>query len=191
MFIIAIMVVLSGCNKDNNNPNNTKGPDIESCPNCVYSFYIEKKYLKDTPDMSDKERSLISFTRDYTTLKDNENQRSIFLGHILDNYNKIERAFTCLTNDKETFCLEGALESDSRKEEVYEKNKELLKNSETYKDTKNKKGKTVKKCYDLKTSYLCKGDIEVYLTNKGYVSLKDKNNMCYIDSNGTIVCKKN
>ena len=100
----------------------TKGDCIElqipSCPGCVFAFYTSAKYIKGTTGKTDAEMKLdgINTTDDYTTLNKN-----IFLGHILDNDGKIERAFACGIKDNIPFCIEGTGE-----ESIFEKNKVLI-----------------------------------------------------------------
>ena len=95
-----------------------KNPDDLPCPgpDCVYAFYTTSKNFGPNGTGS----VLTEYTEDYTTLNKN-----YFLGHILDNNQKIEQAFVCGLNDGKIFCVEG----DGAK---YEKNKKIIK--EVFKD---------------------------------------------------------
>lgn len=96
------------------------------CPgkNCVYDYYTSYKYtIKENYDSEDSEDPeayiLTTGTKDYTTLLKNGEQRKVFLGHILNNNNQIERAFTCGIKGNELFCIEGS-------DEKYEINTTIL-----------------------------------------------------------------
>ena len=97
---------------------------IPSCPGCLFTWYTSSKYIKGTTGKTDAEMKLdgITTTDDYTTLNKN-----VFLGVVLDNDGKIERAFACgirtnqTTNEDTPFCIEGTGE-----ESIFEKNKSLL-----------------------------------------------------------------
>ena len=84
-------------------------------PNCVYAYYVSdysnpgKMYSN-----TESERStLTGYTSDYTTLKySNNEQRRIFLGHILDDNDKIIKGFVCGVKNvgeanEQVYCIEG------------------------------------------------------------------------------------
>lgn len=124
-FILALCAMLSvglitgcGSKKEEKKEEVVEEPfeEIETCPGCVYSFYKGEKQYK----MGEK---LTDYTDNYKTLKDdNGQQRTVFLGHVLNENGEIERGYACGIKDGKAFCIEGSRGA------YYDQNKEILEN---------------------------------------------------------------
>lgn len=88
--------------------------------NCLYAYYTDSKYLKDNlGDFPEEYAELTSDIHKYKIY--DEVGKNIFLGHLLDNNGKIDRAFVCGIKDGTPFCLEGTTDGSS-----YESNLSVL-----------------------------------------------------------------
>ncbi|MBR3146270.1 MAG: hypothetical protein IKF47_03290 [Bacilli bacterium] len=79
--------------------------DVRSCPgsDCVYAFYTAW-----TMYTGNNVATLSNYTSDYTTLKKDGVQRYAFFGHILDENDKILKAYACGIKDNKVFCIQGS-----------------------------------------------------------------------------------
>ena len=79
--------------------------DVRSCPgsDCVYAFYTAW-----TMYTGNNVATLSNYTSDYTTLKKDGVQRYAFFGHILDENDKILKAYACGIKDNNVFCIQGS-----------------------------------------------------------------------------------
>lgn len=116
--ILALCAIISvglitGCESKKEDKNNNKtetkeddnkiSNDVINCQDCVYAYYNDEKKYGENGDI------LSNYTKDFKTLKDeNGNQRKIFLGHIIDDDNKIIKGFVCRAEFGKVFCLEGS-----------------------------------------------------------------------------------
>ena len=84
--------------------------DIRSCPgsDCVYAFYTAWTWYS-----GNNVATLSNYTSDYTTLKKNDTQRYAFLGHILDDDDKILRAYACGIKNNKVFCIQGSTDGST------------------------------------------------------------------------------
>ena len=154
--VLSILIVLSlflitGCSR------------VKGCKNCVYSRYIEPKVIGD---------KLSKYKKNYKDVKN-----KVFIGHVLDDNNKIKKSYVCGIDGNIVFCLEG-----NYKNSKYKENKKLL--NEIYGD---------KNCSEMETSdgktYTCSDELQVTVSEKGiiYTSLS-KSNQCYVQSDGNAYC---
>ena len=124
-------------------------PVISSCPGCVfrrsgYMFY------------SGNERTTLSptaYTDNYTNIITDS-----FLGVILDNENKIYRAFACGIKDEIPFCVEGTVDGSK-----YLSNKDLVNSSYLYDGACNE---------DNDYTYCIENNIETKVYKNGKVEVK-------------------
>ena len=142
---------------------------IESCPNCVFSFYDGGKQY------GEKGSILNDYTNNYKTLKYDEiNQRRFFLGHILDDNKKILRGFACGIENGKAFCLEGT--NDGSK---YQDNIEILK--EIYGQ---------EKCEQFDDYIICKDELISGANINGTVDVGINDGpSCMAISNNTLTCE--
>ena len=163
------IILLCGCNKKSEIAESNQ---IESCPNCVFAYYNEVKTFKQ--DNNYGLDTLTEYTKDYTTLKDNNgNQRRVFLGHVLDKDNKIIKAYVCgIYNDK-PFCLEGGTDNSK-----YNANKKIL--NEIFNNCSEYKTQNLKTQCIVENEYLA--DADYY----GRVNIIDYN--LIIENKGAASC---
>ena len=89
---------------------------IPSCPGCVFAYYTTAKNYSPAGEGDILENG----KTDYNEVVE-ESGKNSFLGHILDNDGKIERAFVCHIYNDEPFCIEGTIDGSK-----HESNKALL-----------------------------------------------------------------
>ena len=154
LVLLLLVVLLTGCN------SNSK---VLGCDDCVYSRFTDRKAIGEKLD---------KFENDYEAVNN-----KVFLGHVLDNNNKIVKGYVCAIDNGKTFCLEGNVD-----ENKYEANKKIL--SKVY--NKNNCSETEA---DDEKYYSCTGKISVSISEKGYnyVSIS-KSDECYVSSDGTTYC---
>ena len=167
LLIIALLstLVLTGCGSKNKEEKTNE--EIGTCKDCVYAYYTDVKAYGEDGDV------LTDYTKDYTTLKDeNSNQRTSFLGHMLDENGKIKRAFVCAIEGDKIYCIEGT--SDGSK---YNSNKEVIKG--IYDESK---------CEEEDTYYSCQGDRFVEISENGLASIDDDTGCTVFSINNTMGC---
>ena len=166
ILLIFVLVLLFGCNK---RVNNELKNQIESCPDCVYSYYEEGiKY-------GEKGSILKDYVYDYTKLKDQDgNQRRFFLGHVLDKNGKVKKGYACGIENNIAFCLEGT--NDGSK---YGTNVEVLK--EVYGEDK---------CNTLDNYIVCRGSIVSGSNKNGTSDIGTSDGVsCMAINNNSLVCE--
>ena len=89
--------------------------DVRSCPgsDCVYAFYTTWTWYS-----GNNVATLSNYTSDYTTLTNNDTQRYAFLGHILDENDKILKAYACGIKNNEVFCIQGSTDGSTYQDSV-------------------------------------------------------------------------
>ena len=161
-------------------------------PNCVYSYYVTTNVIPQLyyADNGTNTRSTLSeYTTDYTTLKDtNDNQRSYFLGYILDNNDKITRGFVCGIKNmgeptERVFCLEGTTD-DSK----YTNNLNLLQSRSLWGNTC-----VVRAGYPMYTDCGNSNDFHstVYKDTTSHItifSVSQGNYSCWVSNTGAMAC---
>lgn len=143
--IVLCLVLVTGCGKSESNDSGNGGStdnggsktSLGTCENCVFAYYKTGMKFGSEGDV------LTDYTKDYTTLKDDSgNQRNVFLGHILDDSEKITRVFACTIKDGKMFCLEGGKQSGNEHPE----NKKVL--DSVYASGKCKESGSMYECRD-------------------------------------------
>ena len=154
LVLLLLVVLLTGCN------SNSK---MIGCDDCVYSHFTDRKAIGD---------KLNKFEKDYNKVNNN-----IFLGHVLDENNKILKGYVCGINKGKTFCLEGNIDNSK-----YEANKKIL--DEVYGS-----GNCSESTNEDEKYYFCSGKINVSISNNGfnYISVS-KSDECYVSNDGTTYC---
>ena len=163
--ISLLALVLTGCGTES---VQNKKIDVDNCKDCVFAFY------NDYENYDRNATTLLEYTRDYKTLKDeNGQQRKRFLGHMLDENGKILRGFSCGIENDEVFCLEGTRDGSS-----YESNREIIKR--IYSENE---------CKDRTTDIECRDDVYVWASKIGSVTVMDNNDYtCNTSWLGSMLC---
>ena len=146
-----------------------KNNGVETCKDCVYARYKDKKQVGD---------KLVNYYNDYKKI-DNK----LFIGHKLDDVDNIITGYICSKSNNEVYCLEGS-NDDSK----YISNVKILAKifgedncSQSYAALESIDGQS--KTY---ASYKCQNDNE-YVTVRSNGSIKleiNKSNGCYYNSDG-------
>ena len=189
---------------------NRKG--IETCPNCVFTFYTDTNYFKEN-DYGEDAEPVENYTDDYKTLTwsyyidewdylrldpsecigectyyENQ-QRNVFLGHVLDSDDKIEKAYVCQVRDNITYCIEGAYNpmEDDLTAGVYTRNRTLLQSADIFNNTCDEwttYEPTTLSCGDY-------GGMEVLTNNFGDASITGNLTTCSVSYQGSAICSYN
>ena len=160
---IFLPLLLIGCSR--NSERIVGSNQIDSCPNCIFSFCDSGKQYGEKG----------SILNDYNALKyDENNQRSFFLGHILDDDKKIIRGFACGIENGKAFCLEGT--NDGSK---YQDNIKTLK--EIY---------SQEKCEQFDDYIICKDELVSGANINGTVDVGVRDGFsCMAINNNTLICE--
>ncbi len=172
---------------DDNAKDRHSMPTIETCPGCVYAYYTDTKYYNAA------DRSILdNYVEDYTQLKDGNNQqREYFIGHILDDENKIVRAFACGIKDyglptEKAFCIEGALNDNAggnsqTRAQMFTRNQQLLESNELWGNAG---------CSDDNVDIRCPGTVVARAHTTGTVEISNSSDAdyCYIHQSGILYC---
>ena len=131
--LLSVLLFTVGCDKNSQNDNElTIGPEIETCPNCVYKFNENDVFYGDV---------LKGYTKDYRTIK-----KDVFVGYVLDEKDVVLKEYICAIfnsekEDEKVTCLEGPVTNEIAQKDVKILSTELSsyfeecsKGLDTYKD---------------------------------------------------------
>jgi len=158
-------------------------------PECVYAYYTDQKTY-----IGDNRSTLTGYTNDYTTLLDGNNeQRQVFLGHILDSNDKIKRGFACSLVGGDVSCMEG-----TNTNKKYDMNRTV---ALIYNYYNPEQGYVRIGCNEMDTSCIGSGcppsytytectldNYEAEFTSLGNVFTKYGSNKCSVNDSGTMSC---
>ncbi len=117
-------------------PTNTVST-IDSCPGCVFAYSNTMNAIVYSPNYTSKQYKGLSPDEYKTDWRDviEETGHNVFLGLVLDEENRPNRAFACLKlEDSDPFCLEGLYSGEGgssaiERSEVIKKNVDLINNA--------------------------------------------------------------
>ena len=135
-----------------------------TCPGCVYTYvtFMRQYGTNGTILTSDQ------YEEDWENVV-RSTGKPRFLGMILDNDNRIVRAFACGVNNEVPFCIEGSKDGSK-----YSDNHEILQSTLLYNGT----------C----GSTYCSGSVNVTNASHGYILVNNSEGGCDVRTDGNFFC---